>query len=109
MDLTRSGSGWRGEAGWSVSLGRGRCKREEERTDGDALGEVPREVDVNACEAREVVRQKLKRDDVEEALKAVDRLGHADQAVLGRERVVAVIAEDDCEDKEAEAGQNGRA
>lgn len=61
----------------------------------DGLGEVAREVDVDAVHDREVVREQLERDDVDETLKTVDRPRDSDKSIVGRERVVVVVADND--------------
>lgn len=63
--------------------------------DGDRLGQVAREVHVEALEDSEPVGNQLQRDDVEEALEAVNRLGDLNLlGVGGLELLVARVADD---------------
>ena len=60
------------------------------------LGQVAREVDVEALHHGEPVGDELQRDDVEDALQDVDRLGDLYALRLGRlEFLVALVADDD--------------
>jgi hypothetical protein len=52
-------------------------------------------LDVDAVHDGKVVGQQLEGDDVDEALKAVDGVGHSDESVVGIERVVVVVADND--------------
>lgn len=63
--------------------------------DGDRLGKVAREVDVETLQDGEPVGNQLEGDDVQETLENVDRLGDLDlQSLAGLELVVARVADD---------------
>lgn len=63
--------------------------------DGHRLGQVAREVHVETLEDGQPVGNELKRNDVEKALQAVDRLGHFDLGGVRRlELLVAGVADD---------------
>lgn len=57
--------------------------------------QVPREVDIESVLDRQVVAEQLQRDDVQQALQAVDGLRHADGFDVGRDSVVILVADDD--------------
>ena len=57
--------------------------------------QVPGEVDVEAVLDGKVVREQLERDDVQEALEAVDGAGHADRLAPLRDVLVVLVADDD--------------
>lgn len=57
--------------------------------------QVPWEIDIEAVPNGKVIGEQLQRDDVQQALQAVDGLGHADRlAALGNAPVV-LVADDD--------------
>lgn len=63
--------------------------------DGDRLGKVAREVDVETLEDGEPVGDQLEREDVQEALEDVDRLGDLDlESLAGFELVIIGVADD---------------
>jgi len=62
----------------------------EERESGDIDS-----LNINSVHDREMVREKLQRNDVDQSLKAVDGLGHSDESVVGRESIVVVVADHD--------------
>lgn len=57
--------------------------------------QVPREVDVEAVLDCQVITQQLERDDVQDTLQHITRLGHADRLRVLRHRLVVLIADDD--------------
>ena len=63
------------------------------RNKGDA--QVTREIDVKAFVDSEVVAEQLQGDNVEQTLKAVDGLRHADSLNILRDTLIAFIAYDD--------------
>ena len=64
--------------------------------DRNRLGQVTREVDVDALRNGEPVRHQLERDDVEQALEDVDGAGHLDLVgLVAGELGVARVADDD--------------
>lgn len=65
-------------------------------------------LDVNSVHDREMVREKLQRDDVDQSLEAVDRLGHSNESVVGGESIVVVVADHDCEIKVRREGKKGK-
>jgi hypothetical protein len=63
--------------------------------DGDRLGQVAREIDVQALKNSEPVGNELERDDVEETLEGVDGLGDLDLLSLrGLELLIVRVADD---------------
>ena len=64
--------------------------------DSDRLGQVTREVDVEALEDSQPVGDQLERNDVEDALQDVDGLGDLDPLAVGvLELLVVLVADDD--------------
>ncbi|KAI3475145.1 hypothetical protein L1887_63506 [Cichorium endivia] len=63
--------------------------------DGDRLGQVAREVDVDAGSRGQVVGKQLERHDGQETLEAVDGAGHADGLHALLDVLVVVVADDD--------------
>jgi hypothetical protein len=64
--------------------------------DCDTLGQVPGEIDVQSLADGQPVRHQLQRNDVDQALKTVDLLGHFNLVRLGRRELsVALVANDD--------------
>ena len=59
------------------------------------LGEVARKVDIEAFHNGQPVRNQLQRDDVEDALQDVDRLGHLNLLGLARRKLLVTIVADD--------------
>lgn len=60
------------------------------------LGQVSGSIDVNSSEISNVVRQQLKRNDVEDALEAIDCLGYLNTGILLlSESSVSLRADDD--------------
>ena len=71
-------------------------ERDADLLDCDRFGQIAGEVDVEALLDREPVGDELQRDDVEQALQAVDGLGDLDAlALLVGELVVVDVADDD--------------
>lgn len=63
--------------------------------DSDRLGQVAREVDVQALSNGEPVGNQLQRNDVQETLQAVNGLWHLDPLCLGwRELGIVLVADD---------------
>lgn len=63
--------------------------------DGDRLGQVTGEVDINTSQASQVVRQELERDDGQETLETVNGLGNTDGLGLGVDGIITLVADDD--------------
>lgn len=64
--------------------------------DSDRLGQVAREIDVEALENSQPVGDELQRDDVEKALEGIDGLGDLDLlGVGGVELLVRRVADND--------------
>ena len=63
---------------------------------GDRLGQVPGEVDVQTLHDGQPVGNELERDDVEDTLETVNRLGYLNfQGLAGLEFVIVDVADDD--------------
>ena len=64
--------------------------------DGNRLGKVAREVDVETLQDGKPVGNELERNDVQETLENVDGLGNLDlQSLAGIELLVTRVADDD--------------
>lgn len=63
--------------------------------DSDRLGQVSREVDVTPIPDSEVIAEELERDDVQQTLQTVHRLGNTDRPRVGRDRLITLIAQND--------------
>jgi hypothetical protein len=64
--------------------------------DRDTLGQIPGEIDVQSLTDGQPVCHELQRNDVDQALKTVNLLGHFDLVRLGRREFgVALVADDD--------------
>jgi hypothetical protein len=63
--------------------------------DSDRLGQVTREVDVETLQNSQPVGDELQRDDVQDTLQAVDRLGDLDTLSIGGLELLVVGVADD--------------
>lgn len=76
-----------------------KVKKKQSVKSHDKLGgchlQVPGEVNVEAVLHSEVVAEQLKRDDVEQSLETINRLGHTNRLAALRDIQVVLVANDD--------------
>ena len=79
-----------------IALGQPYIYFRHKSLDGNALGKVPREIDVQTLADCQPIGHQLQWDDVDKTLQAIDLLGHLDLVrLVRRELRVSGVADDD--------------